>query len=375
VGVEAVAGPDDADEFVCAIPSHRNDLHIHQDLTEEVARIFGYENIPVTEPVGVLRAIRPPRSWTLAEQVRDELAACGLVECQTLPFVNPAWIDALRLEADDPRRTALRITNPIHEDEPLLRTTLLPSVLRLIHQNRSRQTDRIEVFELSRLFGLPDGATGYGAELPRERQSLLVALVERQERQLWGPRESAPLFFRAKGIAKKLLNQLGYVAWFPGDRIPPYLHPGSAARIEVNGTMIGALGELHPDVAASFQLDSRCAVIELDLAALEPLQPEPHEFAEVSRQPRVGRDLAVLVDSNQPAGELLEAMRKAGGKDLVSVELFDRYTGQGVPEGRVSLAFRMIFQRADRTLKDEEVTKATDRVVRMLAHRFDAELR
>ncbi len=387
VGVGSEPSGDDPGELICTIPSHRNDLHIHQDLTEEVARIFGYERIPTTEPVGILRAIRPPASWSLAESVRDALASCGLVECQTLPFLNPSWIDALRLEPDDPRRSALRVTNPVHDEEPLLRTTLLPSVLRLVHQNRSRQTDRIEVFELSRLFGLPESASGddsgnhsdnhsgKGSPLPSERQSLVIALVERQEKRLWDPAQSAPLFFRAKGIAKKLLNQLGYVAWFPSDRIPPYLHPGSAAGIEVNGTMIGALGELHPDVATSFDLDSPCAVIELDLSALAELRPQAHEFTDVSRQPQVGRDLAVLVDSSQPAGEILDAIRKAGGKDLVRVELFDRYTGKGVPEGRVSLAFRMVFQRDDRTLTDEEVTKATDRVVRMLAHRFNGELR
>lgn len=375
VGVGSETSGADAGQLICTVPPHRNDLHIHQDLTEEVARIFGYERIPTTEPVGILRAIRPPAAWSLAERIRDALAAWGLIECQTLPFLNPDWIDALRLDPDDPRRSALRITNPVREEEPLLRTTLLPSVLRLVHQNRSRQTDRIEVFELSRLFGLPAGETSYASELPSERLSLSIALVARQEPQLWGGAQAAPLFFRAKGIVKKLLNQLGYVAWFPGERIPPYLHPGSAAGIEVNGTMIGAMGELHPDVAASFELDSPCAVIELDLAALEELRPQSLEFTEVSRQPHVARDLAVLVDAKQPAGDVIEAVRKAGGKDLESVELFDRYTGEGVPEGRVSLAFRLVFQRADRTLKDEEVTKATDRVVRMLAHRFNGELR
>ncbi len=375
VGVRSKVCDSDAGELVCAIPSHRNDLHIHQDLTEEVARIFGYERIPTTEPVGILRAIRPPAAWSLAERIRDSLVASGLIECQTLPFLNPDWIDALLLDPDDPRRSGLRVTNPVHDEEPLLRTTLLPSVLRLVHQNRNRQTDRIEVFELSRLFVPASGKMGYGSELPSERLNLLVAIVERQEPQLWVAAQPAPLFFRAKGITKKLLNQMGYVAWFLGERIPPYLHPGAAAGIEVNGTVIGALGELHPDVAASFELDSPCAVIELDLAALEVLRPTPLSFVEVSRQPHVARDIAVLVDAKQPAGDVLEAVRTAGGKDLERVELFDRYTGKGVPEGRVSLAFRMVFQRADRTLTDEEVTQSTDRVVRMLAHRFNGELR
>jgi phenylalanyl-tRNA synthetase beta chain len=203
---------------------------------------------------------------------------------------------------------------------------------------------------------------------------LAAVLTGREERGLWEA-PPAPLFFQAKGIAKKLLSQLSYVAWFPGDGVPPYLRPGAAAVIEVAGVAIGALGELHPDVARNFELDVGCAVIELDLAELLSLPQQEGRYREVSRQPSVRRDLAVVIDVEQAAEEVLEAVRKAAGRDLISAELFDRYAGHGVPEDRVSLAFRLVFQRSDRTLKDEEVTKSIDRVVRMLAHRFNGELR
>jgi phenylalanyl-tRNA synthetase beta chain len=388
VGVESQ--PAGTAELACAIPSHRNDLHRHQDLTEEVARVFGYENIPTTHPVARLQGVRPPPNWSLADRVRDALVAAGLVECQTYPFVREDGFDALRLPADDPRRSGLRINNPFRDEEPLMRTTLVPSALRLVHQNRSRQVDRIELFEVSSLFGLPEGRSDFAEGLPSERVSLVVALAARQNAQLWDPAGAAARpFFRAKGIAKKLLIQLGYVAWFPRDPIPPYLHPGSAAAIGVGtasggrdgsdgegtGSVIGAVGELHPSVASAFDIDVECALIEIDLSALLEMPRSRADFVEVSRQPSVARDVAVVVDAAQPSGELLDAVRSTAGKDLVSVELFDRYEGQGVPEGRISLAFRMVFQRADRTLKDAEVTKATDRVVRMLAHRFGGELR
>jgi len=171
------------------------------------------------------------------------------------------------------------------------------------------------------------------------------------------------------------LNQLGYVASFPSASPPPYLHPGAAAALEVGGSVIGSIGELHPDVAMAFALDTRCAVLELDLEALAALPQAEPRYRDVSRQPSVRRDLAVVVDADQPAGEVLEAIRKTGGKDLIQVELFDRYTGKAVAAGRTSLAFRLVFQRFDRTLKDEEVTKTTDRIVKMLAHRFNGELR
>jgi len=373
VGVSCA--PADADELVCAIPSHRTDLHLHQDLTEEVARIYGYERIPVTEPVGVLRGVERPRLWQLAERCRDALVAAGLIECQTLPFLNAEWLEALQLAADDPRGSAVRLVNPIREEEPLLRTTLLPSILRLVQQNRSRQVGRIDVFELGRLFRASGGSSQWGSGLPEESLSLVAAIVECEDRALWEASASVPLFFNFKGIAKKLLNQLGYVAWFRSESLPPYLHPGAAAAIEVGGVMVGSVGELHPDVASAFGLDVGCAVLELNLEGLMALPQQGVRFQAVSRQPSVRRDLAVVVDLDQPAGEVLEAIRKTGGKDLVLVELFDRYAGKGIAEGRTSLAFRLVFQRFDRTLKDEEVTKATDRIVKMLAHRFKGELR
>ncbi len=373
VGVRCASGA--ADEWVCAIPSYRTDLHLPQDLAEEVARIHGYERIPTTEPVGVLRGVERPRLWSLAERSRDALVAAGMIECQTLPFVSPEWIEALKLEPEDPRRRAVKLANPIRDEEPLLRTTLLPSLLRVVQQNRSRQVGRIEVFELARVFRVGEAPSRWGGDLPEESLSLAAAVAERDERGLWEAAAPVPLFFRLKGIAEKLLNQLGYVASFPSASPPPYLHPGAAAALEVGGSVIGSIGELHPDVATAFALDTRCAVLELDLEALAALPQEEPRYRDVSRQPSVRRDLAVVVDADQPAGEVLEAIRKTGGKDLIQVELFDRYTGKAVAAGRTSLAFRLVFQRFDRTLKDEEVTKTTDRIVKMLAHRFNGELR
>jgi phenylalanyl-tRNA synthetase beta chain len=139
--------------------------------------------------------------------------------------------------------------------------------------------------------------------------------------------------------------------------------------------VVGTVGELHPEVAANFAIDVPCALIELDLGRLEAQPRHPKVFLELSRQPAARRDLAVLLDDDVAAGEVLAAIEQAGGADLLSVELFDRYAGKGVPEGRVSLAFRLAFQKMDRALTDKEVTKSVDRIVRMLSHRFGGELR
>jgi phenylalanyl-tRNA synthetase beta chain len=350
------------------VPSYRNDLQLHQDLTEEVARIYGYERIPTSMPLAELREVVEPPGWGLAERARDALAGAGLLECVCLPFLSREELQGLRLEPEDERNAALRVLNPISDEEPLLRTTLLPSLLRLVRQNRNRQVDRVRLFELSRVF-----RPGAGEGLPDEPPCAAAVLTAGEERQLW--ETPAPLFFQAKGVVERLLFQLGYVAWLRREAAAPNLHPGAAAAIEVGGRGVGMVGELHPAVAAAYGIDVPCAAIEIDLGALEVLPRRDPRYRDIPRQPRVRRDIAVILDRDQLAGEVQTAIRETAGADLVSVHLFDRYEGEGVPEGRVSLAFRLEFQKPNRALTDAEVAGATDRVVQMLSDRFGGELR
>ncbi len=200
-------------------------------------------------------------------------------------------------------------------------------------------------------------------------------ITEGRESELWAGRERAPVFFRAKGIAEKALSGLGYVASLRSGVTAPYLHPGASLSIWVGDQGVGNVGEVHPNVSADFGIEPACAMFELNLSALLAVKKREFEFREVSREPSVRRDLAVLVERTQPAGALQEEIRKVGGPDLVSVEIFDRYEGRGIPEHRVSLAFRLVFQRADRTLTDVEVNRVMDRIVAALGSRFGAELR
>jgi len=355
--------------LVGRVPSHRNDIHLHQDLTEEIARIYGYDQIPTTEPIAVLRPVEPAPARVLAERAKDALAGAGLVETVSFPFLAQAELDALGLPESDPRRTTLGLANPIKDDEPRLRPLLLPTLLRLVRQNLARQVDRVAIFEVSRVF-LPQGP----GELPREPLQAVALLTADAAPRLWGS-APAPLFFTARGVAERLLNLLGYPPSLRREGSPGYLHPGAAATIWAGGEMVGAVGELHPEVRARYEIEVPCAAVEVDLEALLALEPRDAQFAEVSRFPQIRRDLAVIVDRDVAAGDILEALRRGAGKSCVSVELFDRYEGRGVPEGRVSLAFRLVFQREDRTLTDSEVGPAIDKVVRMLSRRFGGELR
>jgi phenylalanyl-tRNA synthetase beta chain len=184
-----------------------------------------------------------------------------------------------------------------------------------------------------------------------------------------------PVFYELKGAAEQVLDALGLAARFTPGASEPWWHPAASAAIEVGGAPAGGLGELHPDVAARLGIEGPCAVLVLDLDALGAAAPAPRRFQEPSRHPHVRRDLAVLLPRDAAAARVLEAIRATAGPHLVDAGIFDRYEGRGVPEGRVSVAFRLVFQRPDRTLTDAEVARAVERVVGMLADRFGGELR
>jgi phenylalanyl-tRNA synthetase beta chain len=354
----------------CQIPSWRNDLSIPQDLVEEVARIHGYDRIPVSMPHGALQPVALPRQRVLAERARDSLCALGLLETRSIPLISPADLDALRLAADDPRRASVRVRNPISEADPELRSSLLPGLLRAVQRNLARQVESVRLFELGRCF-LARGA----GELPLEPEGLAAVLVGAARASLWaGP--PAPLFFEAKGVAERLLRELGTAARFRAGSDAPYLHPASSGELRTGKRVLARMGELHPETAARYELaGTQCAVLEVDLEALAAMEPVRPIYAAVSAYPASRRDLAVLVASDQAAAEILDAIRSSAGSLLTGVALFDRYEGRGVPAGKVSLAFRLEFQRPDRTLTEAEVAGAVERVVRMLAERFAGELR
>jgi phenylalanyl-tRNA synthetase beta chain len=359
---------DGADAY--RVPSHRNDLARPEDLIEEVGRIYGYDRISATRPSAPVAPVSVPALRTLAERVRDAFQAAGLIECMMVPFARSDDLDRLDIGGEDPRRRVVTLSNPVLEGEAQMETTLVPGLLRAAQRNLSRQVDAMQLFTLSRVFFAQPGP-----ELPEERLCAAAVLTRGERAHWWKAGPEPPLFFEAKGIAERVLLELGREVESAAEPGEPYHHPGASCPLRVEGRSVGSVGELHPDVAARFEVDAPCAVLELDLSALAELGPTCAQYEEISRQPHVTRDIAVLLDRDTPAGELLAAVRKTGGAELVHARLFDRYEGEGVPSGRKSLAFRLVFQRRDRTLVDAEVNRMVDRVVKMLTHRFGGELR
>lgn len=370
VEIEARPGPEGV--LRCRPPRYRSDLHLEVDLVEEVARIHGYDQIEASLPTGRLEGVQIAARRATTEAVRTSLVGAGLSEIMTFPGCPPEDDDRLGLAADDTRRVHVPLLNPIQAGDSVLRSHLLPSVLRAVRGNRARQVERITVFEIGRVF--LGGAERPDAWHEREPLQAAVVLCELGSENLWRGTE-VPIFFRAKGVAERLLADLGHRAEFRARADEPFLHPGVCGEFRCQGRPVATLGELHPSVAAAFEIDAPTAVLIIDVEALDGLREESTSYREVSRHPRMRRDLALLVDRDTPSGEVLQVVHKKAGAALLSAEFFDRYEGKGVPEGKVSLAVRLVFQRIDRTLTDAEVAEATDRVVQVLAERFGAELR
>jgi len=354
----------------CRVPSHRNDLHRYQDLVEEVVRLFGCDRVPTTLPRVALAPVAEPPLRALGERARDAFVASGFLESVVLSFSSRAELERLGLPDGDARRETVAVANPLSEDHALLRPTLAGSLLRQARSNLGRRVEDVRIFELARVF-----RDRGRAKLPAETLHASALQVRGERSELWQPREAPPLFFALKGLAERVLLDLGRPPEFRPGPAEPFLHPGASAEVWVGGRRVGSVGEVHPEVARRFEIELPCGLLDLDLEAVAAAPEHEARYRELSQQPPVRRDLAVLVDASVPAGDVLEAIRRAAGPELAALDLFDRYEGRGVPEGKVSLAFRLVFQRLERAYTDAEIAKRTDRIVQMLAHRFGGELR
>jgi phenylalanyl-tRNA synthetase beta chain len=339
---------------------------------EEVARIYGYDRIPVTEMADELPPQRDRVSIDLEERVRDLLAMAGLQEVITYRLTTPEREAALApREGPAAERPYVRVANPISADRVVMRRSLLPGLLEVIAQN-ARLRERLWFFEIGPVF-LPKGA----AELPEEPRRLAVGVAGRIAPVSW--READPArsdFFDCKGVVEALLSglHLARVGFEPASH--PTFAPGRTARALVDGQEVGILGEIHPDVSAAFDLPAGpVCLAELDLEALLARVPLTYRVAAVPRFPPALQDIALVVEEGVSAADLTAAVRAAGGPLVADVRLFDVYRGPQLPPGQKSLAFSLVFQAADRTLTDAEVEAEKRRIVEAVAGRLGARLR
>ena len=382
----------DGDRLHVVPPSWRPDLTDPNDLAEEVIRLEGYDAVPVELP-------RAPvgggltESQRLRRQVGRVLADGGFVEVLAYPFVAPGVFDDLDLAADDPRRRALRLANPLSDEAPLLRTTLLPGVLETLRRNLARGVaGGVGLFETGLVY-LPaaesaptpprlgvdrrptdDELAAVLAALPDQPLHLAVALAgERMPHGWWGTGREA-CWADAVQAVRDVAGALRLEVRVTAAEQPPW-HPGRCAAIWIDDVLIGHAGELHPRVCAALDLPPRTCAAEVDLAELIGHAGDPVQSVPVSSFPVATQDVALVVAADVPAAEVAAALRDGAGELLESLRLFDVYTGDQVGRGRRSLAYALRFRAADRTLTSEEVTAARDAAVAEAGRRIGAVLR
>jgi phenylalanyl-tRNA synthetase beta chain len=357
LGFDRTDGGEDPGRAVFRIPSWRGDVEMEMDLVEEVGRVRGYNDVPsrlapflrepgeITEPV---RALADLRTVALGR---------GFTEVVTYSFLAPSDLEGLRLPADDPRARAVPIVNPISAEQSVMRTFLLPGLLKALRGNlrRGRRATQ-RIFESGRVF-LSEG------EDVREPEHFAAILAEGRTKVLWPDRESES-FFSLKADLEAILASRGRTALFSPAR-EPFAALGQTASVEVDGARIGWIGRIKPSLCREMDLPGGIWAFEIDLALL--FEPVRRTYGRTWRFPASYRDVALLAPVEVSAAEVEERIRAFGGPLLQAVELFDVYAGKGLPEGKRSLAFSLAFRHPDRTLSDEEVSEADSALRKGLA--------
>jgi phenylalanyl-tRNA synthetase beta chain len=342
------------DRLIVTPPSFRFDLVIEEDLIEEAVRLFGYDNIPAQPPAAPSRML-PQDETVLADDVlRQKAVDLDYQEVITYSFVDPAWETAL-----DANARPLLLANPIASQLSAMRTTLWGGMLETLRHNLNRQQERVRIFELGRVYASL-------AEQPMKLGGLAFGDVQPEQ---WGATARRIDFFDIKGDLERLFGH----ALDTRRGVHPALHPGQSAELWIDGKAVGWLGALHPRLVQTFDLPSAPILFELDSEVLAQRSVPRH--ASLSRFPLVRRDLAFVLDVNTPAGILLAALREAALPQVQSIEVFDDYRGKGVAENLKSLAIRVVMQDTQRTLTDQEVDDAVQKLVDTALNQCNASLR
>jgi phenylalanyl-tRNA synthetase beta chain len=343
----------------------RDDVTREVDLIEEVARIDGLERLPATLPARRGAAGRLTHAQRVRRVAEDAMVGRGLHEILGWSFIDPGLLDRLRLPPDHPMRRVVVLENPLSDAQSMMRPTLVGSLLDAARHNVARNGPDVAIFESGTVYRAGDGHA-----LADEHHGLGALLTGAMTPRSWRSEPVQADFFAAKALLAGMLDRF-HVRWSASPAEWPFLHPGRSAAVSAEGAdgaqvALGLLGELHPLVAADWDL-GRTAVFAIDLGKLAELTPTVPAFAEFGTFPPLREDLAVTLPVAVPAEDVLARVRAAGGKQLVHAHVFDVYEGEQVGEGRRSLALALTFAALDRTLTDEDIAPVRERIVRALA--------
>lgn len=355
-----------------AIPSYRwGDLRREIDLIEEVARLHGYDRVPITLPEGKVTEGVKTFAQRQVDQCRELLNACGMNEVITYSFVSPRGFDLIKLVEQSPLRQTVAVANPLSEEQSVMRTTIIPNILEVLKRNTSRQLSNLAVFEVGNVFY----SSGSAVTLPKETLTVAGAVLGEQPAGWSGP--TVPMdFFYLKGIIERMLTGMGLKGYsFTACTTDPTFHPGRTAQILAGGQVIGVMGEVHPDVLENYDLPAKACVFQLDLDQVIAQSSPVKLYTALPKYPAIDRDMAILVKEAVPADQIAGVIAANGKPLLKKFDLFDVYRGAQVSAGYKSLAYTLVYQADDRTLTDEEVNRQHELVKQALQTELAVEFR
>lgn len=334
-------------------PTFRQDLFRLADIAEEVARFYGYDNIPTTLPNGEATTGKLSFKLRIEQAARDIAEFCGFSQGMCYSFESPKVFDKLLLPADSPLRRTVEITNPLGEDYSIMRTTSLNGMLTSLATNYNRRNKDVRLYELGNIY-LPKSLPL--TELPEERMQFTLGMYGKGD------------FFSMKGVVEEFFEKIGMKnrETYDPNAGKPYLHPGRQANIMYDGKIVGYIGELHPEVADIYGIGERAYVAVIDMPEIMEYATFDRKYFGIAKYPAVTRDISMVVPKHILAGQIEEVISAKGGKYLESYALFDLYEGAQIKEGFKSVAYSTVFRAKDKTLEDAEVTEAMERILKAL---------
>ncbi len=334
-------------------PTFRQDILRPADIAEEVARFYGYDNIPTTLPSGEATTGKLSYKLRIEELAKDIAEFCGFSQGMNYSFESPKVFDKLMLPEDSSLRRAVEIMNPLGEDYSIMRTTSLNGMLTSLATNYNRRNKNVRLYELGNIY-LPKALPL--TELPEERMQFTLGM--------YGDGD----FFSMKGVVEEFLDKAGLhkKEVYDPDSNKPYLHPGRQADIIYDGVVVGFLGEVHPDVADIYGIGEKAYIAVIDMPEVVERATFDRKYEGIARFPAVNRDISMVVPKEIMVGQIEEVFEKRGGSYLESYALFDLYEGSQIKKGYKSVAYSIVFRAKDRTLEETDISKAMDKILKAL---------
>ena len=340
----------DADRNVMIIPTFRQDLLGTADLAEEVARFYGYSNIPSTLPSGESTSGKVSFKHRVEDVAKETAEFCGFSEGMTFSFESPKVFDKLRLDADDPLRQAITIANPQGEDYSIMKTTPLNGMLVSLARNFNRRNKDVKLYEMAKIY-LPKSLPL--TEYADERVQFTLGFYGEGD------------FFTMKGVVEEFLERAGMhdIVDYDPNAGKNFLHPGRQANIIYQGKVIGYMGEVHPEVCENYDMKTRAYIAVLDMPVITEMATFDRHFKGIAKHPAVNRDISMVVKKDILVGQIEKVIREKGGHHLESYHLFDIYEGSQIKPGYKSVAYSITFRANDRTLEEKDITTAMDKII------------